>query len=71
MNLILSGQFFIYILKTTTNSELHNLNSLLTGWHKEYPTENLFKPSAMLDKLVSEGKFGMKSGEGFYNHGSK
>ena len=39
-----------------------------TGWHKAYPDVALFNPSPLLDKLVAEGKFGAKSGEGFYKH---
>jgi len=38
------------------------------GWHKKYPTVELFKPSPLLDKLVSEGKLGKKTGQGFYNY---
>jgi 3-hydroxyacyl-CoA dehydrogenase len=38
------------------------------GWHKNYPDEPLFRPCALLKKLVGEGKLGKKSGEGFYKH---
>lgn len=41
---------------------------IIDGWHKAYPDNPLFAPSALLNKLVSEGKLGMKTGEGFYNH---
>lgn len=37
-------------------------------WHKIYPDNPLFNPIPLLDKLVSEGKFGIKSGEGFYKY---
>ncbi|KAL7052623.1 hypothetical protein ACKWTF_004942 [Chironomus riparius] len=37
-------------------------------WHKIYPDNPLFEPIPMLNKLVEEGKFGMKSGEGFYSY---
>uniref|UniRef100_A0A915MW50 3-hydroxyacyl-CoA dehydrogenase n=1 Tax=Meloidogyne javanica TaxID=6303 RepID=A0A915MW50_MELJA len=33
------------------------------GWHEKYPNEPLFQPIATLDKLVAEGKLGVKSGE--------
>jgi 3-hydroxyacyl-CoA dehydrogenase len=39
---------------------------ILEGWHQRYPTEPAFKPSALLKKMVSEGKLGRKSGRGFY-----
>ncbi|MCH7493441.1 3-hydroxybutyryl-CoA dehydrogenase [bacterium] len=39
---------------------------ILDGWHEVYPDQPLFYPSALLDRLVGEGKLGRKSGEGFY-----
>lgn len=39
---------------------------IMDGWHEAYPDQPLFYPSALLDRLVGEGKFGRKSGEGFY-----
>ncbi|KAL3077303.1 hypothetical protein niasHS_013292 [Heterodera schachtii] len=41
---------------------------IVNGWHQKYPEEALFKPIKCLDKLVAEGKFGQKSGEGFYKY---
>jgi len=41
---------------------------ILEGWSKEYPNEELFKPSPLVKDLVGKGKFGKKSGEGFYKH---
>lgn len=38
------------------------------GWHKEFPDVEAFKPSPLLEKLVSEGKLGVKTGEGFYSY---
>ncbi|CAJ0584251.1 unnamed protein product, partial [Mesorhabditis spiculigera] len=40
---------------------------IMDGWHKAYPDEPLFKPSKFLTQKVADGKFGRKSGEGFYN----
>lgn len=37
-------------------------------WHGIYPDNPLFNPIPLLDKLVSEGKLGIKSGEGFYKY---
>lgn len=41
---------------------------IISGWHEAYPDEPLFNPSPILDKLVSEGKLGVKTGEGFYSY---
>ncbi|VDO26941.1 unnamed protein product [Haemonchus placei] len=41
---------------------------IMDGWQEQYPSEALFKPSKILDKLVKEGKFGRKSGEGFFKY---
>ncbi|XP_045774704.1 hydroxyacyl-coenzyme A dehydrogenase, mitochondrial-like [Maniola jurtina] len=44
---------------------------ILDGWHKKFPQETLFKPIPMVDKLVAEGKLGVKTGEGFYKYEKK
>lgn len=41
---------------------------ILQGWHEKFPETELFKPPETLERLVSEGKLGNKSGEGFYKH---
>ncbi|XP_071510230.1 hydroxyacyl-coenzyme A dehydrogenase, mitochondrial-like [Diadema antillarum] len=41
---------------------------ILDGWHENYPDEDLFKPSPTINKLVAEGKLGIKTGEGFYSY---
>lgn len=38
------------------------------GWHARFPDNPLFKPSPLLNKLVSEKKLGRKTGEGFYKY---
>ena len=40
----------------------------IVGWHEKFPDNPLFDKIALLDKLVEEGKLGMKSGEGFYSY---
>nr|ABO26640.1 l-3-hydroxyacyl-coenzyme a dehydrogenase, short chain [Haliotis discus discus] len=47
---------------------LDTMKFILDGWHERDPDHPLFKPSALLNKLVGEGKLGMKTGEGFYKH---
>ncbi|KAL5018106.1 hypothetical protein ScPMuIL_003828 [Solemya velum] len=44
---------------------------ILDGWHAKYPENPLFNPSPRLNKLVSEGKLGAKTGEGFYKYDKK
>lgn len=41
---------------------------IIDGWYEMEPDNPLFAPSAMLNKLVAEGKFGKKTGEGFYKY---
>jgi len=38
------------------------------GWHAMDPDNPLFDTSPLLNKLVSEGKLGKKTGEGFYKY---
>ncbi|XP_046427811.1 hydroxyacyl-coenzyme A dehydrogenase, mitochondrial-like isoform X1 [Neodiprion fabricii] len=42
--------------------------SILDGWHKKFPDNPVFKPTETLNKLVKEGKLGVKTGEGFYKY---
>jgi len=41
---------------------------IIDGWHAAEPDNELFRPSPVVDKLVSEGKLGRKTGEGFYSY---
>merc|ERR1711970_368421 len=41
---------------------------IMDGWHERMPEDPLFNPSDLINKLVAEGKFGRKSGEGFYKY---
>ncbi|XP_067850535.1 hydroxyacyl-coenzyme A dehydrogenase, mitochondrial [Heptranchias perlo] len=41
---------------------------IIDGWHKMDPDNPLFTSSALLNKLVDEGKLGKKTGEGFYKY---
>mmetsp|Transcript_60879 Transcript_60879/g.89233 ORF Transcript_60879/g.89233 Transcript_60879/m.89233 type:complete len:323 (+) Transcript_60879:23-991(+) len=47
---------------------LDTCKNILDGWHATYPDVELFQPSPLVNKLVSEGKLGKKSGEGFYKY---
>lgn len=50
---------------------LDTTNFILEGWHKKMPDNPLFEPLESMKKLVSEGKLGMKSGEGYYKYDKK
>jgi len=41
---------------------------IMNGWAEEYPENPLFAKIPLLEKLFKEGKFGRKSGEGFYKY---
>ncbi|KAG1956290.1 hydroxyacyl-coenzyme A dehydrogenase, mitochondrial [Pimephales promelas] len=41
---------------------------IIDGWHAMDPDNPLFDTSPLLNKLVSEGKLGKKTGEGFYKY---
>merc|ERR1719369_901407 len=44
------------------------MDLIMQGWSGRYPEENLFRRSETVMKLVSEGKLGKKTGEGFYKY---
>ncbi|XP_013780407.1 hydroxyacyl-coenzyme A dehydrogenase, mitochondrial-like [Limulus polyphemus] len=44
---------------------------IFDGWYERYPEMTQFKTPDLLSKLVSEGKFGQKTGEGFYVYEKK
>lgn len=50
---------------------LDTCNFIMDGWAKTYPDNPLFQPPEIIKKLVSEGKYGIKSGEGFYKYDKK
>jgi len=41
---------------------------IMQGWAEKYPDNPLFANIPMLENLYKEGKFGRKSGEGFYKY---
>lgn len=41
---------------------------LPAGWTEKEPENPLFAPIETLNKLVAEGKWGRKTGEGFYKY---
>jgi len=47
---------------------LDTIKFILDGWHKRYPEEAQFRPSETINKLVDEGKLGVKTGHGFYSY---
>lgn len=47
---------------------LDTMKFIIDGWHARFPDNPAFKPSPLINKLVAEGKFGRKTGEGFYKY---
>ncbi|XP_040002080.1 hydroxyacyl-coenzyme A dehydrogenase, mitochondrial [Xiphias gladius] len=47
---------------------LDTMKFILDGWRAMDPDNPLFAPSELLNKLVAEGKYGRKTGEGFYKY---
>jgi len=47
---------------------LDTMKFILDGWHQRMPDDHRFTPCSSLDKLVSSGKMGRKSGEGFHRY---
>ncbi|KAG7221844.1 hypothetical protein INR49_017020 [Caranx melampygus] len=43
-------------------------SSWMVSWTAKDPNNPLFAPSELLNKLVAEGKYGKKTGEGFYKY---
>ncbi|KAK7930504.1 hypothetical protein WMY93_006899 [Mugilogobius chulae] len=41
---------------------------IIDGWSAMDPGNPLFAQSELLNKLVAEGKYGKKTGEGFYKY---
>jgi 3-hydroxyacyl-CoA dehydrogenase len=50
---------------------LDTMKFILDGWHQRMPDDHRFTPCAALDTLVTEGKLGRKSGEGFHRYNTK
>jgi 3-hydroxyacyl-CoA dehydrogenase len=46
----------------------HKTKFIMDGWHALQPDNPLFQPSNSLNDLVSQGKFGRKTGEGYYKY---
>uniref|UniRef100_A0A3P8W170 3-hydroxyacyl-CoA dehydrogenase n=1 Tax=Cynoglossus semilaevis TaxID=244447 RepID=A0A3P8W170_CYNSE len=47
---------------------LDTMKFIMDGWSAKDPDNLLFTPSELLNKLVAEGKYGKKTGEGFYKY---
>jgi 3-hydroxyacyl-CoA dehydrogenase len=47
---------------------LDTMKFIIDNWHQRMPEDPRFNPSASLDKLVSGGKLGRKTGEGFHRY---
>lgn len=47
---------------------LDTLKFIMDGWSAMDPENPLFEPSELLNKMVAEGKYGKKTGEGFFKY---
>eukprot|EP00731_Ephydatia_muelleri_P008768 Em0004g1106a len=47
---------------------LDTTKHILDAWSKKAPSDPLFQPIELLNKLVKEGKYGKKTKEGFYKY---
>ena len=47
---------------------LDTTKHILDAWSKKTPSDPLFQPIELLNKLVKEGKYGKKTKEGFYKY---
>ncbi|KAM9770187.1 hydroxyacyl-coenzyme A dehydrogenase, mitochondrial [Menidia menidia] len=47
---------------------LDTMKFIIDGWSAADPENPIFAPSELLNKLVAEGKYGKKTGEGFYKY---
>jgi len=47
---------------------LDTMKFILDGWHQRMPDDHRFTPCSSLDKLVTNGKLGRKTGEGFHRY---
>lgn len=45
---------------------LDTMANIRKGWCERFPDR--YQPSPLINKMVSEGKLGVKSGEGFYKY---
>jgi len=45
--------------------------NVINGWHKRFPNNPLFKPSQMVNDMITKGTLGRKSGKGFYDYNPK
>jgi len=47
---------------------LDTMKFIMDGWHQRCPEDHRFTPCSSLEKLVTGGKLGRKSGEGFHSY---
>lgn len=50
---------------------LDNVKNMMDGWREAEPDNPLYAPVPTLERLVSEGKFGKKTGQGFFRYKEK